>query len=124
MRYLFVGLYLFLLNVPTCTAQSWEPWDFDASAQATQSQEMDHPLKLPFDPGAMLIRVWQQGLTSQDGPTCPFYPSCSEYARIAIERYGTFWGWALGMERYMRDHRWSDEFPYPEYRGYLYDPVP
>lgn len=40
------------------------------------------------------------------GPTCRFYPSCSEYARQAIERYGAVQGGWLALKRVLRCHPW------------------
>ncbi|SIN81722.1 membrane protein insertion efficiency factor YidD [Salinivibrio sp. ES.052] len=33
---------------------------------------------------------------------CNFEPSCSEYTRQAIEKYGTIRGWQLGLARIRR----------------------
>ena len=46
---------------------------------------------------------------------CRFTPSCSEYTLEAIERYGFFKGWFLGIKRILRCNPWG---------GYGYDPVP
>ena len=34
--------------------------------------------------------------------TCPMYPSCSEYSRQAIARFGLIKGWVMSMDRLMR----------------------
>lgn len=47
---------------------------------------------------------------------CRFYPSCSLYAEIAIERHGFFYGAWLTFRRLLRCHPW--------YKGDSYDPVP
>lgn len=46
---------------------------------------------------------------------CRFVPSCSEYTRIAIEKYGAFRGCWLGLRRICRCRPGG---------GYGYDPVP
>ena len=33
---------------------------------------------------------------------CPMYPSCSQYARQAMARYGFARGWVMAMDRLMR----------------------
>lgn len=45
---------------------------------------------------------------------CRFTPTCSEYMKIAIEKYGTFKGLKLGIKRLLRCH------PFGKYG---YDPV-
>lgn len=39
--------------------------------------------------------------------TCVFYPSCSEYTKQAIEKYGVFKGMYLGFLRILRCHPWQ-----------------
>ena len=61
-----------------------------------------------------LIKIYQF-FSKYTPKTCRFYPTCSEYTRQAIEKYG-FWkgGW-LGVKRICRCH--------PLNKG-GYDPVP
>jgi uncharacterized protein len=40
------------------------------------------------------------------GSQCRFYPTCSEYARLAIERYGVFKGTRLALTRIVKCHPW------------------
>ncbi len=37
-------------------------------------------------------------------PVCRFYPSCSNYAYEAVERYGTLQGGKLSIKRILRCH--------------------
>jgi len=46
---------------------------------------------------------------------CRFTPTCSEYTIIALERFGTRKGLALGIRRFLRCHPWG---------GSGYDPIP
>ncbi|KTD65986.1 membrane protein insertion efficiency factor YidD [Legionella spiritensis] len=41
-------------------------------------------------------------------PCCRFYPSCSQYALIAIKHYGVLKGFRLACCRLLRCHPWSD----------------
>lgn len=49
-----------------------------------------------------LIRLYQLTLSPFFGQHCRFTPSCSEYTRQAIERYGAWRGSWLGMRRILR----------------------
>lgn len=62
-----------------------------------------------------MIRFYQRWLGPLKPPCCRYHPSCSEYARRAIERHGPARGAWLGLRRLVRCHPWG---------GYGYDPVP
>jgi putative membrane protein insertion efficiency factor len=62
-----------------------------------------------------LIRVYQYGISPILPRTCRYAPSCSEYAREAIERHGAIRGCWLAARRLLRCHPWG---------GHGYDPVP
>jgi putative membrane protein insertion efficiency factor len=60
------------------------------------------------------IRAYQYAISPMFGPRCRYYPSCSEYAVQAIERYGILRGLVLAGWRVLRCNPFS--------RG-GYDPV-
>jgi hypothetical protein len=62
-----------------------------------------------------LIRAYQYALRPLMGANCRFYPSCSDYAREAIERHGALKGIWLALGRVLRCH--------PYHPG-GFDPVP
>ena len=62
-----------------------------------------------------LIRVYQYGISPLLPRVCRYAPSCSEYAREAIERHGVILGCWLAARRLSRCHPWG---------GHGYDPVP
>jgi len=62
-----------------------------------------------------LIRGYQFLLRPLLGANCRFYPSCSDYAREAVERHGALAGAWLAVKRIARCH--------PYHPG-GYDPVP
>jgi hypothetical protein len=62
-----------------------------------------------------LIRGYQYFLRPLLGANCRFAPSCSEYAREAVEKYGAWKGVWLAVKRISRCH--------PYHPG-GYDPVP
>ena len=47
---------------------------------------------------------------------CRFLPTCSQYATVAIERFGAAKGGYLALKRILRCH--------PFHKGPMYDPVP
>jgi putative membrane protein insertion efficiency factor len=49
-----------------------------------------------------LIRLYQLTLSGWLGGQCRFYPSCSQYAREAIEAHGAWRGSALAVWRILR----------------------
>ena len=62
-----------------------------------------------------LIRLYQYLFRPLLGANCRFAPSCSEYAREAIEKHGAAKGTVLAVRRVLRCH--------PYHCG-GYDPVP
>jgi putative membrane protein insertion efficiency factor len=62
-----------------------------------------------------LIVAYQRLLSARLGRNCRFLPSCSQYAREAIELHGLIRGGYLGMRRLGRCH--------PLHAG-GFDPVP
>ena len=61
------------------------------------------------------IRGYQYAIRPMLGANCRFFPSCSDYAREAIERHGAAKGSWLAARRICRCH--------PYHPG-GYDPVP
>lgn len=52
-----------------------------------------------------LINFYQKFLSPKN--KCVFYPTCSEYTKQAIEKYGTLKGICLGFLRILRCHPWQ-----------------
>ena len=52
----------------------------------------------------VLIRLYQSLGSPLFGGACRHVPSCSVYAREAIERHGALRGMALGLRRLLRCH--------------------
>ena len=49
-----------------------------------------------------LIKFYQKNISSQKPPRCRFFPTCSQYAVEAIEKFGTFKGSILTIYRLLR----------------------
>jgi len=52
----------------------------------------------------LLIKAYQFVVSPMLGDRCRFYPSCSDYAYQAIERYGMFKGLRISLKRILRCH--------------------
>ena len=61
-----------------------------------------------------LILFYQKAISPYKKSCCRFSPTCSEYAREAVEKYGAFKGSFLAVKRILRCH--------PFHRG-GYDPL-
>jgi len=53
------------------------------------------------------IRVYQRLISPMVGQRCKYYPSCSEYAVQAIQRFGILRGVVLAAWRLLRCNPWS-----------------
>ena len=51
-----------------------------------------------------LIRVYQYLISPWVGNRCRFYPTCSEYARIAIAEHGSARGGWMAVRRVVKCH--------------------
>jgi len=51
-----------------------------------------------------IIRVYQRFISPLKGPTCRFYPTCSEYAIQAIQKYGVIKGVGKSILRILKCH--------------------
>lgn len=54
-----------------------------------------------------LVRVYQLTISPVLPPSCRFTPSCSAYARVALERHGAVRGSWLALKRLARCHPWN-----------------
>jgi putative membrane protein insertion efficiency factor len=61
------------------------------------------------------VRLYQLFISPLFPPSCRFHPTCSNYAIIAVERYGVVRGGWLAVKRIARCHPWNPGG---------YDPVP
>lgn len=69
-------------------------------------------LTFPF---LALIKVYQVVISPLTPATCRFEPTCSHYAKEALEVHGLFKGTWLAIKRISKCHPWGKEG---------YDPVP
>jgi putative membrane protein insertion efficiency factor len=65
--------------------------------------------------GVAVVRFYQRWISPYTPPSCRFFPTCSEYAALAVTRYGLIRGGWMAVRRVLRCH--------PFHPG-GYDPVP
>jgi putative membrane protein insertion efficiency factor len=53
------------------------------------------------------LRAYQRAVSPMLGARCKYYPSCSEYAAQAVERFGILRGLVLAAWRLLRCNPWS-----------------
>ncbi|MDA1080594.1 MAG: membrane protein insertion efficiency factor YidD [Gemmatimonadetes bacterium] len=62
-----------------------------------------------------VIRLYQGAISPHLAPSCRYFPTCSSYAREAIEKHGALRGAGLAARRIARCH---------PFRPGGFDPVP
>ncbi|MCY4780074.1 membrane protein insertion efficiency factor YidD [Sphingobacterium sp. UT-1RO-CII-1] len=62
-----------------------------------------------------IIRIYQLFISPLLGANCRYYPTCSQYGKEAILKYGPFKGGFLAIKRILRCNPWG---------GHGHDPVP
>ncbi len=53
-----------------------------------------------------LLQVYRYAISPVIGYNCRFYPSCSEYAHLAIKQYGSYVGLCMTIKRLLCCHPW------------------
>src|SRR5690606_6489901 len=76
------------------------------------TQGVLHLIKMLF---LLLIRIYQLFISPLLGANCRYIPTCSQYSKEAIIKYGPFKGGWLSLKSIARCHTWG---------GHGYDPVP
>ena len=87
---------------------------FPAGAEEPWSVDPRHPVfreaELPAEPTSLAARVleapvrfYQLRISPHDGPRCPLYPTCSDYARQALRRHGAVMGTLMTVDRLVQE---------------------
>ena len=63
----------------------------------------------------LVVKFYQVWISPLKPPSCRFIPTCSNYAIVAIKKYGAFKGTYLAVKRILRCH---------PFQKCGYDPVP
>jgi hypothetical protein len=82
-----------------------------------------NPLKIVLGTG---FNLYQKIISPAQGDVCNFEPSCSQFAKEAIKKYGQ-WGVLMGADRLMRCNPWAYQHCDTYYSGIknykIYDPI-
>jgi putative membrane protein insertion efficiency factor len=112
-----LALLCFFLSLPAlCAEGGFLPFDFDVQPAAAQRHvhradavpDAAGPLAVPAE---WAIRLFQVFVSPQDGPSCMYAPTCSQYGYLSISRYGFFTGLLMTGDRWLR----CNPFGYPGY---------
>ncbi|NGX60632.1 MAG: putative membrane protein insertion efficiency factor [Chlamydiae bacterium] len=121
MKTILVSLILPLLTLSLYGQQYAEssstPWGADVdllqkSTPEAPEKKRSHGQKVCYS----MIRFFQTTIGPIDGPRSSYYPTSSQYALEAIEKYGVFTGIALGCDRLMREN--GEPWIYPTTHNY------
>lgn len=87
----------------------------DPDAQGGELSPIEHLARLPKRALIGFIRFYQRGISPLFPRTCRFVPSCSQYAVVAVTRYGFAKGGWMALKRLVKCGPWHPGG---------YDPVP
>ena len=88
--------------------QSFSPWNPDSLV--TVNEAITKEPNRQEDSGAatqgsnMIIIFYQKTISPQDGAVCRFKPTCSRYAREAVQKKGILIGTIRAADRLIRDN--------------------
>ena len=102
---LITSLYLMPLSANSYSESGIEPWGIDAKLAYPDTQTTLITPSMSKLVCKRMIRFFQDYISQIDGPRSSFYPTSSQYAKEAIEKYGVFKGIAMGCDRLMRENK-------------------
>lgn len=97
-------MLIMLLLINSSAFADFPPWDADVSVAQKTTERRQSPTihNAAGAIGYFFIRMFQIVVSPQDGPNCRFHPTCSEYGRQAVMRYGLVMGGFLAGDRIIR----------------------
>ena len=97
--------FVFLKPLSNVESKEWGPWDKDSSYEIeikekqSSKQKPNLVSKAAAFPIKLLITFFQKVISPVDGATCDLYPTCSAYAKQALEKHGFFLDWSTPVFR-------------------------
>lgn len=75
------------------------PFSLYGGSVATQTKEKE---RLDVKMSIQMIDWYKANIAPHHSFGCSYYPSCSQYTKEAIQKYGLIKGWLFGCDRLMR----------------------
>lgn len=106
-----LSVICFVIVCHNCHAYADEATDLFFIRQVNPIVKVTHQEIIDLNPQVIselkfvataLIRLYQRFISSQDGPTCGFTPSCSRFGMAAVQKYGMLRGILLTADRLLR----------------------
>ena len=106
-------------------AADWEPEQWPAPAPGVYAG----PVEVEETGALAALWRWYRARSDRDGARCPYYPTCSGFARTSVRRHGLVVGGWLAADRLMREYPGMaevDHYPLVTPHGHprFLDPVP
>ena len=72
-----------------------------------------------------MVTWYQRKISINNGPKCMFYPTCSEFFKEAVVKYGPIWAILMTVDRmfYRENNKSMKLYPYLESYERYYDPI-
>src|SRR5262245_14515993 len=104
---LTLSLLSFKLSATTFSESVNQPWGCDVDLVDIKREKVENQkpkLTLGQKSCRAMIRFFQVYISPIDGPRSSFYPTSSQYALEAIQKYGVLQGIGMGCDRLLREN--------------------
>jgi putative membrane protein insertion efficiency factor len=71
------------------------------------NKQIKYIIKIPSKILIFIIKIYQKYISSSLGNRCIYYPTCSEYTKQAVDKYGIIKGSILGIIRILKCNPFS-----------------
>jgi len=112
----FLSLIILLGNISIYS--EFLPWHVDANINIHEKHSSKKISSQKYDSISMtadlMIVFFQKYISVQDGSNCRFHPTCSQYGRLSIQKYGVVKGIIKTADRLLRCNPFtplSDDWP-------------
>jgi len=107
-------IVIILLASTLLLANNYLPFDHnldtkEATHKIHHHHHHDHSVSSIGIVALWTIRFYQLFLSPQDGPNCIYYPTCSMYGYLSVQKYGPIKGILMTGDRWLR----CNPFNYP-----------